>query len=102
VEICSRHLHEAPEPFAARGVTVSPELEAVVRACLEKKPGDRPQSAVELRRRLEACSVQPWDSDEARAWWLEHQRAFEGKATSSVGGPRTIAVGDRSLAHALR
>jgi serine/threonine protein kinase len=100
VEICSRHLHETPEPFAVRGVTVSPELEAVVRACLEKKPRDRPQSAVELRRRLEACSVQPWGSDEARAWWLEHQRTLEGDATSSVSGPRTIAVGDRSLARA--
>ncbi|MBK6688493.1 MAG: serine/threonine protein kinase [Deltaproteobacteria bacterium] len=92
VEICSQHLHQAPKPLSARGVTVPAELEAVVLACLEKKPADRPQSAAELRRRLEACPVEPWDSEDARAWWSQHQAALDGAAAQNPAGPRTIAI----------
>src|SRR3954468_13788820 len=35
VEVCGQHLHRAPDPLSARGVTVPPELEAVVLACIE-------------------------------------------------------------------
>lgn len=95
VEVCSRHLLQAPDPLAARGVAVSPALEAIVRACLEKKPEQRPQSALELRRRLETCGVEPWDSETARVWWLEHPSAFEKDASGSLSEPRTIAVAGR-------
>jgi len=98
VEVCGRHLYQEPEPMAARGTTVSPELEAIVRACLEKAPERRPQSAVELRRRLEACVVEPWDSDSARSWWREHQAALDADAARSVGDARVIAVDGRSRA----
>jgi len=96
VEVCSQHLHQAPEPLSARGVTVPAELEAVVLACLDKKPACRPQSAAELRRRLEACAVEPWDSASARSWWLEHQSDLDGDAVPSAGEARTLAV-DGSL-----
>ncbi|KAB2897850.1 MAG: serine/threonine protein kinase [Kofleriaceae bacterium] len=92
VEVCSQHLHQPPEPFAARGVTVSAELEAIVLACLEKDPARRPQSALELRRRLEACAVEPWGDEHARQWWLEHQAALAGDAAPGSGVGRTIAV----------
>jgi serine/threonine protein kinase len=96
VEVCGAHLHRAPEPLAARGVKVSPELEAVVLACLEKKPENRPQTASELRRRLEACANRPWDADQASAWWHEHSAVLEHDGAHSLGGARTIAIDGRS------
>jgi serine/threonine protein kinase len=92
VEICSKHLHQQPEPLTARGLTVPAELEAVVLACLEKDPAMRPQSAAELRRRLEACVVEPWNDASARTWWLQHQPALDADGTKSSGAARTIAV----------
>jgi serine/threonine-protein kinase len=92
VEVCSQHLHQAPEPLAARGVSVPAELEAVVQACLAKEPAHRPASAVELRRRLEACGIEPWDADSARTWWLEHQRELDDDTALGKRESRTIAV----------
>jgi hypothetical protein len=91
VEVCSQHLHETPKPLSQRGVTVSAELEALVLDCLSKQPEARPQNAVELRRRLERCGVEPWDSEMARAWWIEHQRELEVPAAQGDGVARTIA-----------
>jgi hypothetical protein len=96
VEVCGQHLHQEPLPLSGRGVTVSPELEAIVRACLEKKPEHRPQTAVELRRRLEACVVKPWDGDTARSWWREYQSVLAEDLGRSVREARTIAVAGRS------
>jgi len=92
VEICGQHLHQEPEPLSARGVAIPAELEAIVLACLSKKPDRRPQSADELRRRVEACTVEPWDSERARNWWREHQRDLDKDAVESASAPRTIAV----------
>jgi eukaryotic-like serine/threonine-protein kinase len=92
VEVCSQHLHKAPLPLAARGIAISPELDAIVLACLEKDPGRRPQSAAELRQRIEMCAVAPWDSQSAGNWWLERKPALDGQTLQSTGEPRTIAV----------
>ncbi len=92
LEICGKHLHQQPEPLSARGVAISAELEAVVLACLEKDPGRRPQSAAELRRRIEACVVAPWDNGDARIWWLEHQSKLDRDVAPSTEDGRTIAV----------
>jgi serine/threonine protein kinase len=92
VEICGQHLHQEPEPPSARGVAIPAELEAIVLACLRKDPGRRPQSADELRRRVEACAVEPWDSGKARTWWSEHQHDLDGDAPESTGEPITLAV----------
>lgn len=100
VEICGRHLHQAPDPMAERGAKVPPELEAIVLRCLAKKPEDRPESALELRRSLEACTVEPWDAEQARTWWAEHRLAFAADAPGSLSGPRTIAVAGRPRAPA--
>ena len=96
VEVCSQHLHQAPAPLASRGVEVPAELEAIVRACLEKDPALRPPSAAALRQRLEACAIPRWDAAQAEAWWREHGAAVEDSAADRGGGPRTIAV-DRAL-----
>ena len=92
VEVCSQHLHQKPEPFSTRGLVVPPDLEAIVMACLEKDPALRPQSAAALRSRLEACEVEPWGGESARAWWDEHRDALEGAAPRSSAEPRSIAV----------
>ena len=69
VEVCSQHLHQKPAPLSTLGIEVPPALEALVLACLEKDPNLRPQTAVELRQRIEACPVEPWDREAALAWW---------------------------------
>jgi hypothetical protein len=96
VEVCGAHLHQEPEPLQTRGVAVSPELEAIVRACLEKNPDRRPQSALELRQRLDACGTESWTAEQARVWWLTHQSAFESSQRRTLAGPRTIAVAGRA------
>jgi eukaryotic-like serine/threonine-protein kinase len=92
IELCTKHIHEQPESLAARGIAISAELDALVLACLEKDPARRPQSAAELRRRLEECVLEPWDSNHARAWWLEHQLQLDSNDLPSMATPRTIAV----------
>ena len=99
VEVCSQHLHEAPEPLENRGISVSPELEAVVRACLEKDPARRPASARELRERLLACrAAPPWDDALAAAWWQKYESALRGEGApvrerSELRGSTTQFVG---------
>jgi serine/threonine-protein kinase len=96
VEVCSQHLHEKPAPLSARGVSVPAELEALVFACLEKDPALRPQSAAELRRRLEAClaagNIEPWDAAQADRWWQQHEGELARAAPQGSTGPKTIAV----------
>jgi serine/threonine-protein kinase len=92
LEVCSQHLHQKPEAFSVRGVAVPAELEAIVLACLEKDPARRPQSAAELRVKLEACAVEPWDSESARVWWLDHEPALHPHAPPNPSRPKTIAV----------
>jgi serine/threonine-protein kinase len=93
VEVCSQHLHQAPEPLSKRGIDLPAELEAVVLACLEKEPERRPQSAAALQRQLEACTVEPWSNEDARFWWDQHRAKLETGAAQSSSGPKTIAVG---------
>ncbi|MEO8681555.1 MAG: serine/threonine-protein kinase, partial [Vicinamibacterales bacterium] len=92
VEVCSQHLYQVPPPLSSRGPAIPADLEAVVLACLEKDPSLRPQSAAELRRRVDACAIAPWDSDQALAWWREHQVMVDGAAGPSTGEAMTIEV----------
>jgi hypothetical protein len=92
VEVCSQHLYEQPKPFSERGLSIPAELEAVVLACLSKDARDRPQTAAELRRRIEASAVEPWDSATATAWWREHQPDFAGDIVPNTGEAVTMAV----------
>jgi eukaryotic-like serine/threonine-protein kinase len=92
VEVCGQHLHQQPEPLSARGVVVPADLEALVLECLKKDPAERPASAAELERRLQACAVEPWDGERARSWWLAHGERLETEAQLDAGSQRTIAV----------
>src|SRR5262249_29030822 len=71
IDVIRKHLQEAPEPpSAGLGRPLSPKLDAVVLACLEKSPDSRPESAQALADRLAACDdVEPWLAGEARRWW---------------------------------
>ena len=71
VDVCAQHLSATPVPPSVRVDGVPADLEAIVLACLEKDPALRPQSADELRRRVDACAIEPWDAEHARIWWRE-------------------------------
>lgn len=78
VEICSQHLHQVPAPLSTHGLEVPAALEELVMACLDKNPAKRPQSAVELSRRLADCSVDTWGAKEARIWWNKYEKRLSG------------------------
>jgi serine/threonine-protein kinase len=97
VDLCVRHVSQAPEPPSARTDKAIPaDLEALVLACLAKDPAGRPKSAFELRAALGRIpAYRDWDEAEALAWW----NAFEARRASEPaplpdrrGGPLAITV----------
>jgi eukaryotic-like serine/threonine-protein kinase len=74
IEVLGHHLHSSPIPPSQRlGDPVPEDLERVILDCLDKDPSKRPQSAAELRQRLEACdSVSRWMQKSAEKWWAIH------------------------------
>jgi len=92
VEVCSQHLYQQPEPLSARGLPISAELEGVVLACLDKDPACRPQSAAELRSRIEACQIEPWDRATMLARWREYPADSHVDVALSPAEAKTIAV----------
>jgi len=96
VEICGKHVHQAPSPFSVHGVRVPDDLEAVILACLEKDPSRRPQSAAELRERIEACAVEPWSAARVDGWWEERAAVLGAAPKASAAGERTIDLAPRA------
>ena len=74
MQLITQHAHAKPEPPSARTrLPIPEELDSIVLACLAKDPADRPQTASELARRLDALPVQgEWTPELARAWWRTH------------------------------
>jgi eukaryotic-like serine/threonine-protein kinase len=68
------HVETPPEAPSRRAtVEVPPELDAIILACLAKRPEERPASARELADRLAACPQrEAWTAERAHAWWEEH------------------------------
>lgn len=89
VEVCSHHLHTAPEPCRERlgpEANVSQALERVVLKCLEKARDERPSSAAELLDALRACDVEcEWDARAAREWWRRE------RSSRVVAGPQSAS-----------
>ncbi|HET9916900.1 MAG TPA: protein kinase, partial [Candidatus Binatia bacterium] len=76
------HARTAPEPPSKVARIAIPErLEQIVLACLEKKPENRPQSALDLWHQLGEVTLEtPWSLERAESWWREHtSRLSEAK-----------------------
>jgi serine/threonine-protein kinase len=95
VEVCSHHLHSAPQPPSERLRRPLPAgLERLILACLEKDPARRPGSAAALRNALgDLDDVGRWTEREARDWWDSWRRRREGRPRDVAAPPaRTLAV----------
>jgi hypothetical protein len=96
VEVCSKHLHEAPVPPAQRlGRPIPSDLEALVLACLAKRREDRPASAEVLRAALLACAdATKYDVADARAWWRGRGADIRARSKAKRAGAHgaTMAV----------
>jgi serine/threonine-protein kinase len=92
VEICASHIHEAPEPPSRRiGRGVPEDLESVLIDCLAKQPAQRPATADELCRRLEACaSFGQWTREKASGWWREHGAATKARVRHGQSSSLTL------------
>ena len=67
------HMALRPVPPSQHVAGIPSDLEAVIMACLEKAPADRPQGALHLDTLLADCaSAREWGDSEARGWWREH------------------------------
>ena len=75
MKLLMQHAQAIPDPPSARTeLPIPAELDALVLACLAKKPSDRPQSARQLSLRLDAVPVnRAWTPELARGWWDAHQ-----------------------------
>ena len=56
-KLLAAHMGERPEPIARHRADCPPALAALVMRCLEKEPSDRPQSALEVIRQLDAVGT---------------------------------------------
>jgi hypothetical protein len=100
VEVCAHHLHSIPDrPSTRLGAPVSPDLEAVLLACLAKRPEERPASAHVLRERLRACAVAGrWTNARAAEWWAAHRHELRsGGAGASAASATTDAPSHLSV-----
>ena len=78
VDILSKHMRDPPDSLSDRlGRVVDPQLEEIVADCLAKEPDARPQSALELERRLRACDFGTFDENDAAEWWAEYGALLE-------------------------
>jgi serine/threonine-protein kinase len=71
MQVVLDHIQTAPIPPSQRTELEIPSpLEDIIMSCLEKKPENRPQTALELSERLAACEVgEAWTPEDAQHWW---------------------------------
>jgi hypothetical protein len=94
VEVCAKHLTEAPVPPSERlGAPVAADLEAVILRCLAKRRDDRPATAAELRSALLACAdAGGFDEAAARRWWKEWRARRPAVAPPALPHAPTLAI----------
>ena len=85
----TKRLQEKPLPPSQRTeLPISPDLDALVLACLAAEPSDRPATAADLARRLEALSVPRWTDEEATRWWAARFPPNEGPPNGATPSSR--------------
>jgi eukaryotic-like serine/threonine-protein kinase len=68
--VLAQQVHSIPErPSSRLGAEVPAGLERIVLRCLAKAPGERPQTAAELRVLFEAEAALGWDRAASARWW---------------------------------
>jgi serine/threonine-protein kinase len=99
IEVCGHHMHSMPDPPSTRlGAPVTRDLEAVLLACLAKRPEDRPASAHVLRERLRACvAAGRWTNARAAQWWTVHRHRLRSggagaNAAVDARAPRSLVT----------
>ena len=95
VEVIGHHLHTAPAPLSAAGLTVPADLEAVLLQCLAKDPAERFATARDLAHALRDCGkTTPWDREHADDWWDRFKTAREHAPKSPGPGtaPPTMVI----------
>jgi len=72
LKVIVAHAHDPVEPPRTYRPDIPEDLEQIILRCLEKKPGDRYQSAGELEAALAACHTpHAWTRERAAEWWRE-------------------------------
>ena len=68
------HAQTPPAPPSSKTeIPIPADLEALVLSCLDKDRDQRPHSARDLLRRLDALPLQqPWTETRSREWWQVH------------------------------
>lgn len=94
VEICSHHLHTAPDAPSSRTPDVPKDLEAIILRCLAKSPDDRPQTAAELLDAFAATEAHGrWTHEDSKTWWSGMSVAVSAqRGQPSTVSSRTIAI----------
>jgi eukaryotic-like serine/threonine-protein kinase len=82
------HAHTLPaRPSSRTELPIPAALDDLIMSCLAKSSADRPQSARELGRRLDAIPLFPvWTEQRAREWWEHHQPNLAGVKPDSQEG----------------
>jgi serine/threonine-protein kinase len=90
------HVQKEPVPPSERSeMPIPADLERVILRCLAKKPEERPHSAQELSRLLDACTASPgWTREDAAAWWQDYLP--ESSSYRIARQPLALATADRT------
>jgi hypothetical protein len=94
IQLLFAHVNAEPErPSSRTQQPIPAALEAIVLECLRKDPAQRPQTARELARRLDAVPLQAtWTPERAAAWWQREGLALGATATSATSRTATAEV----------
>jgi serine/threonine protein kinase len=100
MKMLMQHVQARPTPPSERSeLPIPPQLDALVLACLEKDPNQRPQSARELFDLAQACkSCETWSQLSAKSWWEMHLPELTGQLTLGRSGVDQADPTGRSLA----